>query len=194
MTFWSKNIIKWKELVLSKKVNIRLLPTDIVSDFFTLHSLKTSGASQEEETSTSNTSLPGSILRIYQKHPALRSSPHESKIDFTLSRQLQNITGRPDWVIPDEIVEKIITETAPYNRELESILDPGQVEQMNDDLRWWDSTAFKKPVKSAEYRDISADEADMLIYESLSALHSAEMKIVSLRNQIRKLRLQIETA
>ena len=92
-TLWVKKISKWRDLSFVDKINIRLMPIDIVVDFLNLHGYTHANRSGHENAATrrSNTSLPGSILRVYQKHPELRASPHDSRIDFTLSLSLIHI-------------------------------------------------------------------------------------------------------
>ena len=186
MSYWSSYIKRWETVSFINKISVRLLASDIVSDFLNLNGIREAAADGSQQGRFSNVSLPGSVLRVYQKYPELRPSPHESKIDFSLSRHLKEIEQSADWVISNDKVQEIIENTLPYNEQLKGYLDSSQLDYFNSDTHWWSADAYQKHADTPSKREITEEETREIVVNSLYSLHRAEQEIISLKKQLRK--------
>jgi len=186
MSYWSSYIKRWENVSFVNNIRVRLLSGDIVSDFLDLNGLQKCTAGNPQQSSLSNVSLPGPVLRIYQKYPELRPSPHESTIDFSLSRHLNKITQSPDWVISNDKIQKIIENTKSYNEELKDYIDASQIDIFINDTHWWSSDAYRKPADIPSMREITEEETRDIVVHSFRSLHRAEQEIIILKNKLRK--------
>jgi hypothetical protein len=136
-SLWSIPLRAWRKDPHVSDISIRLLPDDVVGDFFTLLGVKLSTATSDNV----NRGLPATILRLYQRNKQLRPTRHASEIDFILARRV-NYSGSAPWVLERDMVERIVAKTLPSNRELLTMLTPDLAESMRRDPRWWDAGAF----------------------------------------------------
>lgn len=187
MTYWSVYLKRWESLPFINKTSVRLLPKNIVTDFLTLTDLHESSTANSKLETVSNVSLPGSVLRVYQKYRELRPSPHESNIDFSLSRRLSGIKQSPDWVIDAEKIAAIIGNTKVHNEELKGYFDATQLASFTSDSRWWSADAFQTQAVISSERKITEDEMQEIVVHSFHSLHRAELEIIDLKDKLRKM-------
>jgi len=187
MTYWAVFLKRWENLPFINKMSVRLLPKNIVADFLTLTDLHENSTTNSNSETISNVSLPGSVLRVYQKYRELRPSPHESNIDFSLSRRLSGIKQSPDWVINSEKIEAIISNTNVHNEKLKGYFDTTQLASFNSDSRWWSADAFQTQAAISSERKITEDEMQEIVVQSFHSLHQAELEIIELKNRLRKM-------
>jgi hypothetical protein len=134
---WSIPLRAWRKDPHISNLSIRLLPDDVVDDFFLLLGIRKAAAARADV----NKGLPATILRLYQRNRQLRPSRHASETDFILSKRV-NHPGSAPWVLDRDTVRRIIAKTSQSNHELLTMLSPDQAESMRRDPRWWDAEAF----------------------------------------------------
>ena len=177
---WHEKISKWSDVRGINKISVRLLPEDIVSDFCGLLGVAALPASQN------NTSLPGSILRLFQGHSCLRPDAHSSAIDFILSRYIAVEDDPTPWVLGPNIIEKIISETRVSNERLLNLLDEESRKAMVVDPRWWDSSAYSARNKEPVLRKrIHYEKLDSVAAQALEAVWKLDQENRQLRKKLR---------
>lgn len=135
---WIKKIQSWERVPSISKVNVRLSGQDIVHDFCTFLNLNTM------ERVVSNSGLPGSVLRLFQRFPALRPGPHDSKIDFILSKYLKIENDKTPWVLNENMVKRIMKDTRDSNNQILPYMEEDQAEIVKNDPRWIDEEFYSE--------------------------------------------------
>lgn len=156
---WHESIVAFQETTGIEDVRIRLLPREIVGDFFEL----LDADPPQRASRPINSGLSPALLRLFQRHRRrLRPGPHASGIDFVLSRHLPQSVSSP-WVLEQQMVQFIVEQSEESNRSLLRILDPEQAAIMQSDPRWWSASAFAdKRVEPWNPQPPQADELDEL--------------------------------
>ena len=174
---WHTDVEKWKDLLGTENVEVKVLPKDIVKDFY-----QTVGVDMNlYKENRGNSSLPKEILRYYQKHRELRKSEHDNALDFLLSRHLKfhNSFSKTPWVLDPTMITHILTQSKENNLRLMELLDGDSKKICAEDRRWWDLSAFKdKIVSSPECKD------ECLTYEELDRLLMATIRGMEKLNAI----------
>jgi hypothetical protein len=175
---WHSRLLRWQGIKAVSKITIRLQPRDIVADFCSVLGVP------PIQPNRCNTSLPASVLRLYQHHPQLRPSAHESGNDFIFSRHLKALEHRTPWVLTSRIIERVVAATRKSNEAILQCLDDESRTVMENDPRWWDPAAYiNKPTQSP-----LPQTADPIALEELAA--EALKVIVRLDDENRRLRQQ----
>jgi len=183
-TFWSEYVKVWSHVEFVDNVIVRNLSTDVVGDFQDVLSIP----SELKNDARSNTSLPGSVLRLFQQFSELRPSAHEPQIDFTVSRRLSEISSKPDWIISSKQITEVLEASRKYNDDLLCFMSSSQRETTLSNPAWWDENYYNtKDFQDPGVRAISESEKNNLMYHSIVSLHQAESEIISLRNKVREL-------
>ena len=167
---WFDYAKKWYDLEWVSCVDIVPVGNDVVSDFLWLV-----GVEPESQTNEAiNKGLSGEILRLYQRHPELRPGPHESKIDFVLSKYLDKTTGTP-WVLEESHIEDIIEHTREKNNKLLTLVHEEFRERILNNQSWWDVKHFSNhdvatwlatdPIDEAQELDDLCASMAKVIYE-----------------------------
>lgn len=179
---WADMIEPWQRLPGVEKITARLLPDDVVADFSGLLGVSSPDVGRP------NTSLPGSVLRLYQRHSELRPGPHRSAIDFVLARHLRGLGGQTPWILDSKTIERIIEATRDSNFRFLEYLDVDSREQMRADPRWWDPAAYgNHEIESPGEQPPDAEAVDALAAEALQ-------RVFDLDQDNRRLRKQLEPA
>ncbi|QSX78913.1 hypothetical protein [Agrilutibacter solisilvae] len=139
-SLWGARMQEWRSVPGVWSVNVRLLPDDVVADMYS-HVLD---VEPPEETAFVNASLPGDVLRLFQRNRELRPHAHAGRIDFVLSKL--KLAGTTPWVLSPEWIARILSETQLDNEVLLSMLDEASAARMRADPRWWDAAAFQDKV------------------------------------------------
>lgn len=181
---WWSLITPWHQWVGRSNVQVRLLPDDILGDFFAIIE------SRAPKAERSNASLPGSVLRLLQRHRELRPSAHVSALEFVLERHLEpNQSDATPWVLNTEWMERIINRCRSGNESLLASLDPDSQKRMLEDARWWDATDFaQKCWQQPGTQPASADDVDSLAASALAAVQKLDGELRALRDENRRLR------
>jgi len=167
VSLWGERLARWQHVPAVDDVQVRLLPDDVVPDFFE-HALGAHAPTSQG--SGVNKGLHASILRLFQRNRELRAGPHASAIDFVLLKEL-DMTGTAPWVLDRESIERILGATREDNRKLLSMLDPESAARMQADARWWDADAFSdRIVESPDPQPMSADDLEQLSVELTQAV------------------------
>jgi hypothetical protein len=148
-------------------VRVRLLPKEIISDFFGMHDIL---LNYSTDTSV-NRGLPGSVLKFLKRHrEELRPGPHASGIDFVLSRHLDIGSGSP-WILAEEDVQLILDRCRDDNQRLLGLLDQISAQTMMDDPRWWHREAFVLRTRDAtDFSEIDVREMEELCLSMTRAI------------------------
>lgn len=166
---WSQRIAAWSSIDRVESCTVRLVRGDVVSDFFT-HVL---GAAAPESALAANPSLPGTILRLFQRQRQLRPGPHDSKIEFVLNRHLK-LQGETPWVLDQAWIRRILSATEQDNHQLLGFLDDDSAAAMREDGRWWNPEAYSdKKAESPDPIPPDAAELDELCAALITALNKA---------------------
>lgn len=186
---WFYMLQKWQEVLGTDNIAIRVLPKDIVSDFYDFVGVDKT-LNQENR---NNSSLPAEILRFYQQHRELRSAPHDFIMDFILQNSLEfnDTYSKTPWVLNEDKIQEIIERTKISNQKLMDILDSNSREICEKDQRWWDITAFKSKIISPEVCDeecLSYDDLDNLLLQSFMSIKKLNLKNAALKKRVHKLR------
>ena len=145
-SLWGARIAQWQTLKRVRSITVRPIGGDVVSDFFA-NILK---APVPQNVSRPNPTLPGPLLRLFQRNRELRPGPHNSRIDFALS-QTPVHDDPPIWVMNPELIQKVIDFTRDDTRQLMEYMEPDAAKMVRDDPRWWSADAFAD--KQAESPD-----------------------------------------
>ncbi len=172
--FWNKIIIDFKRNPRVKKVHIKILDRDIVSDFIKYFSINFVQPSLQQV----NKSLPGQILRIYQRNKTLRPNQHASGIDFSLERALtfSSLQSTP-WVLDQEQMQFILRSHYTDNLNLIKLLPDSEREKMELDKSWWDIPSDKH-TESSDSVECDPKSLESITVESLKKLASFDQEML----------------
>jgi hypothetical protein len=172
---WNAQLTDWVKALWINKVHVYLMGENVSSDFLNFIKLNNITAPK------SNKSLPGNVLRLFQKYRELRPSPHSSEIEFILANRMEMPKGTTPWILSENEVNYIIKYFEQSNKDLMKFLDEKNKQVFNNDLSWHSVDYYKN--KKTEKREIV--ELDNVILEEL--LVSSFKSIVKLNNHINKL-------
>jgi len=173
---WHSLLQQWAAMPWVKKVDVRLLAGDVVQDFMSYLGYQIAGQKR------TNQSLPGIVLRLFQRNRQLRPGPHDSAIEFVLARHLQFEAGKTPWVIRPQMVQNLLDYYLPDNILLLDMLPDGMRQKMGDDPRWWSPAPYEeRKLSPVQVKNLDREELERL---AVSALES----IWDLDNDLRKLR------
>jgi len=180
---WHDLIAPWKNLQGVEKVSVRLLPLDVVTDFYNAIEVPPIPSKR------SNSGLPGTILRLYQRHPGLRKSPHDSAGDFVFSKYFGHIADDPTpWVLGPYMIKKILESTRESNTKLMGLLDEESRALMENDSRWWDAAAFSDKKKSPPtVENLSPPRLEEILVTAMRSIRKLEDENRELKNNLHKL-------
>jgi len=180
---WFDLIEPWLGLKNVDKVIVRLLPSDVISDFCDVINVPRLPSERR------NRGLPGTLLRIYQRHRELRKTPHDSAGDFVFAEHLGHLSNDPTpWVMGPYRIRKILAETKGSNLRLLSMLDEESGKHMEEDGKWWDESAYADRQKSFEGQvDLSATHLEQIAVAALTSLLELKNENRSLRSRLDKL-------
>lgn len=178
-TRWAKVVRAWEQVPGINRVTVRVLPNDILHDFYTFLG---ANAPKSEKI---NLSLPGSVLRIFQRYQGLRKNAHDSAIDFSIGRRLKIERSPTPWVIPQGIVKSIIDSSLIGNLELLDFLDPAQRQLVERNQAWWDTDYYsEKMVEEAGKIAPVVDDSDKLAAAALEGLADLDDKYRALLKEL----------
>lgn len=167
---WYRVVEGWRNTSGVEKVTVRLLPKDIVTDFS-----RVIGAVPPPHLGETNVSLPGSVLRVLQRHRELRPDAHSPEIEFVLSRHLKMEKGKTPWVLPPELIERVLKQTHDSNKRLMDCLDDEQKLLMQNDPAWWSAEYYAdRMVEPCQPQEPNAVELDGLVAASFEALRNLD--------------------
>lgn len=169
---WHRLVEEWRNTPGVRKVTVRVLPRDIVADFSNVI-----GAVPFGDGALANASLPGSVLRVFQRHRHLRPDEHSSTIEFVLSRHLSLPKRKTPWVLPQKLVSTIISRCEESNRILLDYLEGDQKSLMQDNPAWWSADYYAdRKVEPARAVKPVAEELDELAAASFKALLELDLQ------------------
>lgn len=152
---WHSHLRKWEKNPACTEVTVRLLSRDIVGDFLNAYGL--TPASGQQQNKASNVSLPGEVLRLFQRHPKLRAG--RAIMDFVLSQFRLGDQPTP-WVVDPDLARRIIDMSRADNEALCNMLPADQAARMRDTPGWWSADAYAaKPLESPLPQPATPDAA-----------------------------------
>lgn len=127
-------------------------------------------AKNEVASVRSNSSLPATVLRLFQRHAARLRTVHGSGIDFVIGRALPSKFNTP-WVIPSQLSQEIISHYKESNHRLLAFMSSEDRTAVELDARWWNSGAYADRVVE-DWRALppDANEVDALAADLAYAL------------------------
>lgn len=138
---WGRRVQSWSKLERVSSLTVRPVPADIVTDFYE----NVLAAPKPIDLNRSNPSLPGPVLRLFQRNRVLRPSMHKSGIDFALSRVIK-MRDASIWVLDESHIAYILEKTAKDNELLLSYMDEASGQSVRADPRWWSAAAYEDKV------------------------------------------------
>lgn len=140
-SLWGERVKRWASIKGISDLIVRPVPSDIVKDFYST----VLNAVEPENVSRPNTSLPATVLRLFQRNRSLRPSIHDSKIDFILSNLIT--CDEPSiWVLNEQWIHKILENTRSDNEALTEFMDSESAACVKKDPRWWHADAFSDKI------------------------------------------------
>jgi hypothetical protein len=166
-TLWASYAEKWKKLEQVKSLTVRPVPADIIADFYG----EVLQAPLPDDLPTANPSLPGPLLRLFQRNRSLRPSMHDSLIDFALSGQL-DMKVPSIWVLDKKFMQNVIDRTRDDNEVLLTLMSDSCAKSVRDDARWWSVDAFSKNKAESPYAQvIPAETLERMCVEMAQAIY-----------------------
>lgn len=173
-TLWHSHLRKWQRHPACTGITVRLMSRDIVGDFFDAY-----GLTPEPELprgQTSNVSLPGEVLRLFQRHPDLRQG--RPVIDFVLSKFVLGTQPTP-WVVNPDLAEKLVTQARDDNEALCALLPGDQAARMRNTQGWWSADAYAdKPLESSVPQPADTDAAAQMNGRLIAALSTVRNRLL----------------
>lgn len=178
---WHRFLEKWIAHPNCREVKVRLMSKDIVGDFFAAFSLSRLIGGEGNKL---NASLPGDILRLYQRHRHLRPGPQFPATDFVIGRL--GISGAPTpWVIPPDLAAEVIAASRADNERLLAMLPEDDAARMLADPAWWSTEAFAdKTLQSPLPQEPDAAAIDGLCASIVEAVARFDLELRLLRSQV----------
>lgn len=166
ISMWAARIAHWKKMARVRNVMVRPVPSDIVPDFYG----NVLRADPPAGTVRPNPSLPGPVLRLFQRNRILRPSAHASRIDFVLSEAVA-MDDPSIWVMERPWIERVLAETRSDNEALLSLMDADCAAAMRDDPRWWSADAYGRAVAESPLpQEIPAEKLEEMCVHLAQAL------------------------
>lgn len=154
---WHRHLRKWQADPACAGLAVRLLSRDIVGDFLSAYGLTPDPELPQGR--AANVSLPGELLRLFQRHPGLRSGPGKAEMDFILS-QFRLGDGPTPWIVDPDMARQIIDGSRADNEALCTMLPEDQATRMRNTPGWWSADAYAdRPLQSPLPQPVSADAA-----------------------------------
>jgi hypothetical protein len=174
---WHDILQQWTAKPWVKQVQARLLDGDIVQDF--MHYLGYEAPPQPH----ANRSLPGTVLRLFQRHRQLRPGPHDSAIEFVLARHLELDNQKNPWVLRPALVEQLLAFYRRDNEQLAHFLPADQSRKMLDDPRWWQPASYsQRPLAKPAVERLNAEELERLAVSALAAINRLDAEVRQLKS------------
>jgi len=127
------------------EVKVKILGTDIVDDFKSAFSLHYDRV--DNESPLYNKSLNIDVLRLMQKYRNLRKDPHDSSVDFIISKFFGDLlVGGAPWVLDEGLIRRIQDKCRKGNKLLLDVVSDSDKEKMLSDERWWQFFDVKSPL------------------------------------------------
>jgi len=175
---WLTLLQQWAAKPWVKKVDVRLVDGDVVSDFLDYLGYKIPPQPR------SNKGLPGSVLRIFQRNRQLRPGPHDSAIEFALSRHLQLEDASTPWILFPWQIKKFIEYYRQENEQLVHYLPVNQRQKMLEDARWWSAETYSDRKHSSPLPNrLNIDELEQLAVAALVAVARLDTEILRLKQK-----------
>ncbi|MBK1723532.1 hypothetical protein CKO23_14960 [Thiocystis violacea] len=163
---WHSLLSQWESKPWVEQLNVRVLDGDIVQDFMADLGYAVGPQAQI------NRGLPAIVLRLFQRHRQLRAGPHDSAIDFVLSRHLRLDKTHTPWVMRPGLVRELVDFFREDNERLSLRLAPDDREKMLSDRRWWEADAYAgRALRSPAVLDrVNGAELEGLAVAALEAI------------------------
>lgn len=171
-SLWGERIKRWAQLDHISSLTVRPVPTDIIPDFYE-NVLK---ASKPDTVTRPNPSLPGPVLRLFQRNRSLRKGIHSSGIDFALSNVIK-MEDPSIWVLNEDFIERILAKTKNDNELLMSFMDEPASRHVRDDPHWWSASAYKDKIYEEPHeQSIPPEKLEEMCVKMASAIYEIQAK------------------
>jgi hypothetical protein len=180
---WGDVAQGWRAVPGVVSVRARLLPSSVVGDFCALVGL------QPPSEQVVNSSQPGVVLRLLQRHPELRAGQHDAATEFALGRHLRFEGARTPWVMDRSSVSRVIEACRESNERLLEFLEPAQRQAMRSNPAWWSTDAFEaRALESTAPQAIEPQELERLAAAAIAALRELDARHRELQRTLSDIR------
>ena len=170
---WADRVLEWQQVPGVESVVIHSTFRDVVEVFF-----EEIGATLPDVEKT-NQGLDEEVLRFYQRNRSFRPHEYAPLVDFVLQKRLPPAAKGTPWVIPHDVVARLIDYYRDNNKHLLSLVSESEREIIENDPRWWDAAAFR-------HHEVRPSGPIMQANEELENLaRRAIQAVVSLDEQLR---------
>lgn len=181
---WDQLFEHWSKVPGVSRVDLRLGTSDVVQDFAELLSVELPNSGGL------NKSLGADILRLMQRNRELRPGPHNSAIDFTVSRWLEESGPPQPWVVSAEQVRAYLSDLRPGITRLLNLVQPEIAERIRSDARWWDPHAYHDRLSEGTVATPTIASADRAAVALAKALVRSDAEVRKLRVELMRSRIQ----
>jgi hypothetical protein len=142
---WSIHLRSWRTIPGVERVEVRLVPDDVVADFLSI----------DVTENRRNTALSGAVVRSLVEVGHLRRV-HQSDLDEAFRRWSAGSLGEAPWVLDRSTMQRILAETREASTELLGMLRPDDADRARQDREWWQASdrEFEPPNRRASYEDL----------------------------------------
>ncbi|WP_417697040.1 hypothetical protein [Psychromonas sp.] len=122
-----------------------------------------------------NVSSDYQLLRLFKERRALRPSPHDPRVEFSLNRHIVS-KGKPDWVLSQVDISKILRKTEESNQRLLNVVyNPSAI---NNDMRWWGKGYYKDIDLSLNINaKLDTEELYDMLEDAYKVIHKLDMEL-----------------
>lgn len=179
---WFELLQEWQGKSWVKKVDARLLNGDVVQDLMGYLGYLIPGGMR------ANQSLPGVVLRLFQRNRQLRPGPHDSAIEFALARQLPMRDGKSPWVIGPKLAEQLVDFYREDNEKLLGLLSAEQGRAMRADTRWWVIDPYSQRTVSRPLgQELNREDLESLAVAALEAVYRLDGETRRLQKSVKSI-------
>ncbi|MCD6003892.1 hypothetical protein K7H08_03460 [Halomonas sp. IOP_6] len=162
---WYDAYESWLVVPGVNSVTVRLLPSDVVTDFY--HLIKQAAP----DVTRTNTSLPGYLLRFFQQHKDLRGGPHNSEIEFVVARHVELPKEPTPWVLNKDHVLLCLRYYQRSNQQLLKVLPDEQQQEMENSAAWWSSEFYNSYMAHSPHEsDLHSADVEQIAKQAMLAL------------------------
>jgi hypothetical protein len=165
---WFELFSEWRKKEWVVDIEIGILTSDIVTDLHTFLDLHPESNLHRKKL---NKGLPEIILRLYQRNRHLRPGPHNSEIDFILSKHVSFENNITPWIMPHHLTESLIEYFRVDNENLLSVISSDKQKKMKLDDLWWSNVPYStRAVRPLQARNLKAEELESALVKALEAI------------------------
>lgn len=174
---WDRIVAAWQNVPGVAAVSLRLATRDVVADFGRYFSMNLASEASV------NKGLSDDLLRLMQRNRRLRPGPHDSAVDFAISRWLEATDATQAWVIPHDACRRYLRELRANVENLMELARSETACEIRADARWWDAGAYSDRTLSDEMNEPTVQSADRIAVALAEALVRCDAAVRELKRK-----------